>query len=650
MKDKMDLLKDHDEGVHIYENTKKLVAAFAAGFILSGSFPVSAAEADRMTEDIITEQNSIKVHAGVIMDDASPSEMITVSGNKAKPAMENEAGFPIPDEAPPFHARIEFRMGYTVIGTFTEFTPDIIRIQTLCSPDGVNWQTSSRGDWNLFNLGTDDEDKLKGLQNQPCLFSGDEPLKSYIEGEIDRFYLKLRITKKNGLSYETQSAVIERGGIQLIPEGTERRACFSSSIAVREPSAAFPYRYLKYGRYQLTICADTTAEDISALLPDTLPVEVQLDHEPDFIALGVVDCPVTWKPLTLPRLSAGESITIPDAAEEILVPSGTLVSTPIGIFQLDEPLSLNSLPSTDEVRLVLNVIPEDRTPAGVLKGDPDGLKISLHQKPTGAVSIQAYVLTEGDTKWTELSGLSLLKEMNAQPSTENSGYALVLRNDQEPYRSYLEAQKAGTTPTPFFIGLKIEGGIYDDRQLILAWPDIYDELPDLPKVGGAEGNEGNAGANNKDDSTESGQRPNLAQIPDDHQEEQQKAPAPEDRGQKEQTLQITVPDDSSQNKQTPPAHEPDTNGISVANQEDILKFASLVMQFASDIKEAENIPALSDVKISPEHTAESNNRISLLPVITVIAAGGCIGTVVCKLKGHSPLHWIVRKLQNIMHQ
>lgn len=658
---------------------QKIMAIFAAAFILSVSFPVSAMETDQTPEETTT----------------------TISGNIAMP--EDGTDFPVPDEAPPFHARIEMRMGYTVIGTFTDFTPDITLVQPLYSLDGVNWQASVRNhNWNLFDLGTDDEYRIHGLQNQTCLFNADEPLKSYIEGEIDRFYLKLRITKQNGLSYDTQPATIERGGLQPLPEGTERRAWFSSDIAVQESVPSSPYRYRQYGKYQITVSADATAEEIAALLPDTLPVEVQLANRSDFLAIGIVDCPVTWKPLSLPRLSAGESITITDAAEEILVPEGTLVSTPVGTFQLDAPLSLDTPPSTDEVSLVLNVCPEDGNPTGVLKRDIDGLKIALRQRPTGAASIQAYVLTEGESEWTKLSGLPLLKEMNAQPSTESSGFALVLRNDQNPYQSYLATLKEGTSPTPFYIGLEIEGGIYDGRQLILAWPDTYEQLPDLPKFNGAEGNEGNAGAGNKGDSTESGQRPNLPQTPDDNQEEQQPNPPAEpddnqeelhpdppaepDDNQQEQPQNPTSntdndlgeqqnltpgadnnhdnhgeqqqnmapgPNNSHQEQQRSPApdansnhgeqrqsmpsdnsgQEPQTPPASTSNAADApvaSQMSGLISAPAADRKEEKIVPALSDVETSIEHTTENDSRIPLLPAIAVIAAGGCIGAAIRK--------------------
>lgn len=540
-------------------------AIFAAAFILSAGLPVSAAETT------------------------------TVSGN------EIETVFPVPDQAPPFHARIELRMGYTVIGTFTDLTPDIVQIQPLYSWDGENWQDSTR-DWNLFGLATADEYKLKGLQKQPCLFHSDEPLKSYIAGEIDRFYLKLRITKENGLSYETQFAVIQHDGLQPIPEGAERRACFSSAIAVYESDPAVPYGYRKYGRYQLTVSANATAQDISSLLPDTLPVEVQIDHGSDFIAIGIIDCPVTWKPLSLPPLSPGESITISDAAEDILVPNGTLVSTPIGTFQLDQPLSLDMPPSTDEISLVLNINSEDKN------------------------------LTE---------------------------------------------------------------------------TDIYQQLPNLPGIHGAEGNEINAGADNQGDSTESGQRPNLPQEPDLHQEgpqpttpppsddnqeeEQQAAPStPKDNHQQQTTA--PTPDTDSQEQSPSPVPASDSNlqeeqqaaptadnsgqklppsptpapkaapatpgtqntpstGNSVSDPPSapqgnppISAQSSSLAQKATDTADA------SAAKANLAQTPEGGSRIPLLPVIAIVAAGTCIGAAACNAKGCGLFRRIAAKIRKILHK
>lgn len=654
-------------------NTRRILAAIlAAAFILSDNFTVYAANADQMQEEIITEQESAGTDDKEITDGISLSETSTISGNGTESEEEPyETDFPIPDEAPAFQAHIEFRQGYTVIGTFTDFTPDIILILPLYSLDGETWETSSTNDWNLDNLNTDNEYLIKAGQNQPCLLSTDEPLKSYIAGEIDRFYLKLRITRASGLSYETQSAVIERGGLQSIPEGTERRASFASAIAASEPDPAAPRRSRKYGRYQLTIPVDATVEEVSALLPDTLPVEVQFDHGSDFIAIGVVDCPVTWKPLSLPQLSPGESITIPDAAEEILVPGGTLVSTPLGTFQLDEPLSLNTPPSTDEVRLVLNVSPEDRNPTGVLRAGRNGLEAAFHRSLTGAVSVQTYVLKEGESEWTKLSDISLSGE-SSQPTAANSSYMLVLYNDQEPYCSYLAAVKAKETPIPFFIGLKIEGGIYDGKQLILAWPDIYEQLPDLPEVGGVSGNEGNAGADNKGDSTESGQRPNLPQSSNDNQKKQQpsstytseaasatlenqSAPA---AGRLKQSDSVNQKSEGSESGQPPehPQTKPDSfdtfsdRTSAPSNQEANLKYASFALPAVPDIHNEESTMILPSSEAVIEYSTNGNSHVPLLPLTASVLAVICIIAAVCKATGYSPIHRIAGKIGNILHK
>ena len=435
---------------------------------------------------------------------------------------EDGEDYPVPVEPPGFYVRVQRQpSGYVVKGTFTDITPDITQIYPVYSLDGDNWQrVDDEYEWDLDLLGTDDKIELFDLQNQWLGFDEmREPLISYIAGEIDRIYIKLHITKKNGCSYESRIAVIERI-IQPLPEEMKCIAFFSAGVVVREPIPDTPSRSREYGRYQLTVSEDATAEEISALLPETLPVRVEIMSGRSIpYASVVVDCPVTWKKLSFPSLSAGDSITISDAAEKIQIPAGTQLKTPLGTFELDTPLSVKAASNSycdylNEVELVLNVSQENADPQGVLKEDRDGLKIALYKKATGAVSIKAYVLTEGESQWTEIPGLSLLKELSMQPSTTNSGYALVLRNDQEPYRSYREN-------APFFVGLKFEGGIYDGRQLVLAWPDVYDQLPDLPKVGGAGGNEGNAGADNKDDSTESGQRPNLPQTSDEEQENKQ---------------------------------------------------------------------------------------------------------------------------------
>ncbi len=417
----------------------------------------------------------------------------------------------LPAEAPMFSACIEYSpQGYIVKGTFTEFPPDIYSAEVLYSLDGETYEISGE-EWHITNWSAGpwtewDEESLGKFQNQTCLHSNTEPLKSYLAGTLNRFYVKLRLTRENGITYDTQAALIDRGNLRPFPEEMTPIAAFAPSICVR---TFRPFSY--YGRYEITVCEDSTPEEIFSFLPDTLPVKINLQKENNHVADGIVDCPVTWKPLADLTLTSGESVTIMDAAEEIVVPEGTILNTPLGDFQLNDSLGIDQYGMNDEVRLVLNVVAKDSSPTGVLSCDFGGLSMAFHQKPTGAASIRAYTLAEGETKWTELFNLPLLAAVNAQPSTSSSGYTYVLDNTHALYKSYMAACSEGREPAPFFIGLKIEGGVYDGQELILPWPNTYDLPLELPKLDGSGGNEDNAGADNKGDATEEGQRPNLPQ-------------------------------------------------------------------------------------------------------------------------------------------
>lgn len=489
----------------ILQRTVIIPAVFV---MIAGCFSVSSVKAEVLPA---TNVSSIKAE--------TPPQDMTVSGN-----------IPDPDAAPPdrsfrkemvsdispfsekstFSAHIEYSPeGYIVKGTFEEFPPDLNQVLLLYSLDGKNWQVCDES-WTLPSAEAADGSTSKKLLDHTCLHSNTEPFKSYLAQNLDRFYLKLHYTGKDGNTWESREAVIDRGGPQPLPDDFTPAAKFASSLLISERN---PIGY--YGRYQLTVREDSLPEKIASWLPDTLPVEIQLQQGGLFVTGCVIDCPVTWKPLSLPALTAGDSVTIYNAAEKIEIPAGTLLHTPTGVYRLDKPLHIDQFPLTDEVRLVLNVIDKESSPEGVLSIDNYGLTMSFHKKPTGATAIHVYLLTEGETEWTELADHSLSEAVNAQPITPNSGYALVLPDTAKPFQSYMAAQAAGTAPTPFYIGLKIEGGVYHGRELILPWPGTYDsDLLSLPNLSGSGGNPGNAGSDNKDDSTAEGQRPELPQSPE----------------------------------------------------------------------------------------------------------------------------------------
>lgn len=428
---------------------------------------------------------------------------LSASAAVSLPTGEAELSAPVTDnEVPPFSAYIGFSgQGYAVFGNMT-FPDGTCRVQNLYSLDGENYEVY---DWE-WQIPVVSGCAIK--TPQVCLKANNEPLKSYLAGTLDRFYLKLHITKDDGTTYESEAAVIERNRApQPVPDDLALGAKFDSSMRVFDRN-----KHRFYNKYQLTVKEHATVDEIASYLPETLPVQVQVGD-----GICVVDCPVTWKTFTVTELTPGKSVIIADAAEPVSVPAGTLLDTPIGVFQLDEPLLLgDGQVGANEVQLTLNVISADEKPTGSLAVDRGAIKIALTWKPTGATAIRAYTLTEGETEWVEIQEQPLEKTLNAQLSTPNGG-ATILDADAELIRSYLEAVAAGNTPTPFLVGIKIEGGVYDGKQLVLPWPKAYgNDLPYLPEItGGSGGNEGNAGSGNKDDSTDEGQRPNLPQQPED---------------------------------------------------------------------------------------------------------------------------------------
>lgn len=403
------------------------------------------------------------------------------------------------EESPAFEAQVTWSggNGYIVMGTFTKFTAGITNIQPMYSLDGQSYLPCEDIDWEL-QYNPKDAGELQKLQNQICLFSNMEPLKSYLDGTLDRFYLKLCITNENGINYETQAAVIDRGTVQPLPEEISAGLMFSSSMLVRKTD---PFRFC--GRYQITVSENSSPEEIASYLPDTVPVTVALQKDNRQFTECIIDCPVTWKPVGFASLTPGENVTIEDAAEPVIVPAGTQLRTPLGTFCLDEALDFSEPYVSDEIDLVLNVVEGDTAPSGALSAERDGLELAFDLKPTGASAIWVYTCTAYDTEWPQLPGSFPLDAIADQPSTENSGYAVILDNDTEPYRSYL-AQKETGDPAPFFVGVKIEGGVYDGKALILPWPANYDLPLGLPKPGGSGGNENNAGSGDKNDSTDEG--------------------------------------------------------------------------------------------------------------------------------------------------
>ena len=427
--------------------------------------------------------------------------------------------YPPPEFPPPFTAELRYVYGgYQVEGHFEQFPPDVVNIRSQYSLDGMRYHTVDAefpNDWDLSNLGTSDEHLRFYLENQVCVTYDDEPLKSYVAGKLDRFYIRLEITTETDV-YQTQAAVFDRTAAQPFPEAVILRAAFPYTMRPLD-EIGNPLN-VAYGQYQVTVRENASPEDVAALLPDTLPIEVQLYQTDtgELLTSGIARCQADWKPLAPLELAAGQALTIPNAAGVLTVPAGAEIATPLGSYHLEEPLTFTG-PDAGEVQLVLNAVGLEEAPDISLQqnnyqnaqNDIGALSLAFRQKPSGATAIRAYSFVEGDEEWTELCNLLALRDVDHNQAAALYGYVTILRPGDALFDAYLNEELPG-----FCIGLAIEGGVFDGERVILPWPGEYDPPTSIPEPGGSEGNENDAGSNGgSGDSTEGGQRPSLSRKP-----------------------------------------------------------------------------------------------------------------------------------------
>lgn len=406
--------------------------------------------------------------------------------------------------------------GYKAWGTLGTIHPDTARIRPVYSLDGDVYQAVSEDtgmDWLLDGLDAADDETLTRLRTQPCLMGNDEPLKSYIAEELDRFFLRLEITLQNGVTYDSAPALVERETSQPPSDNIVIHPVFPRTMRVWDPATSSAY-----GKYQITARETAEAGDIAALLPSTVPVELQLmDVEGSIITTEIVRADVSWKELPKLTLAAGETFVVADAAEDIIIPAGTEIRTPVGSYILPENIGFDDSFASDEIRLSIYALGSEEKPEISLRGTEFGepvadelpLSLAFTRKPSGATSIKVYSFAQGDEDWTELCELLELRDVDANQSAQLYGYMNVLQPTESPYREYLQGELSG-----FMLGLIIEGGTYNGEKVILSWLEEYDPPDRIPELSGSGGNQNNAGSGDgSGDGSDDGQRPDLPNKP-----------------------------------------------------------------------------------------------------------------------------------------
>ena len=426
--------------------------------------------------------------------------------------------YPLPENPPPFSAEILYSYGgYQVDGHFTDFPPDVVKIRPMYSLDGENYQEVNAlypNDWWLDKLGTEDERELDNLQNQMCVNYSEEPLASYVKKDLERFYVRLEITTESGV-YNTEAAVIERGLARPLPD--DMYAGLTVPFTMRPLDEYGNPEKVTYGQYQVTVSTDATTKQIYGLLPDELPVEVQLFDKTtgDMVTSGIILCEAEWKKFPSFNLAAGETVVLPDAVNALTVPYGAELTTPIGVYSLPRTLTFaDSVGDTDgTVRLMLNAVAPNEKPEISLQindwenalDDIDFLSLAFHLKPSGATSVKAYSIVEGDEEWTEIGELVSRRGVDYNQAAPIYGYISLLSPEDYPFADYLNGEIPG-----FMIAVSVKGGTFDGQKVMLPWPGDYKIIPGIKEPGGSEGNENNAGSGGGNGGSSGGQRPSVS--------------------------------------------------------------------------------------------------------------------------------------------
>ena len=433
--------------------------------------------------------------------------------NAAAPTRE---ALPPPDEPPAFTAVIEQMLdGYSLTGVFTDFTPDIKTVQPVYALDGEHYQSVAYQNGESFYLDLTkkiDSAYAGSLTRQSCARALMEPLKSYMDGVLDEFHIKLRIDTWSGVTYYTEPARISRGNSMDQPADSKALASWASYMSAKDDRFS-----PNYGKVQVTAREGMTAAQLLTLLPDTLPIEIQLTKKGSVFPIdtGVFPYSVEWTlPSELVLSASDEPLVIKGAIVPPVISAGQEVAMVNGIYRLTAGAEFDERYCTTEVRLFVNVLPQDQkanialfqTNFGFVT-NPHPLALAFHQKPSGATAIRYFYYREGMEDWEEVGELLSQTPVDAKPGHPASENYLLFMPDETPYRDWVAGEISG-----FQVGVEIEGGVFDGEKHVLSWPEAYDIPPGMPDFNGSGGNENNVGGGGTgggDSSGNGGQRPGL---------------------------------------------------------------------------------------------------------------------------------------------
>ncbi|MEG1391167.1 MAG: hypothetical protein RSD07_12460 [Angelakisella sp.] len=396
-----------------------------------------------------------------------------------------------PSEAPTpvFTAEITLAgQGWMVMGRLSELPLGASSVVPYGSVDGTDfvpindWEGTPR-DWAI-------EGGPNAYRKGTVVTSSEQPLSDYLSGNLNQFWVKLNISSPtyNGFS---NTVMFERNTTPVPPpEDTSLRERYAGTLRIDRPPSA---------KYHVTVREGTTPAELNELLPDTLPVEVQLFYRfTDYLGNAMTSYPVVWQLPSL--LTAGtyveQATTTP--------PADCIIHTANGTYHV-QPGSIAA-----PLNLIVTVVPPQAKAIPLLNSiDYSGIDISLDPKPTGATAIFGEYSLDGGKTWLAAGGdapKNATEDNHVERMPKNKSFTAFdyFSIKESPLKEYKEGAITG-----FLVRLRIIDGVFDGYSEVTPWPAKYQYTPPPLTSDGDDGSGGNRGDVGSDDKGNNGLRPNL---------------------------------------------------------------------------------------------------------------------------------------------
>ena len=315
---------------------------------------------------------------------------------------------------------------------------------------------------------------------------------------MDCFYFKLEITYGDGSTAFTQTKTFERAGPAPLPKEYQLASWYGPGVLDQA---------LGRGQYHFTVPSTATAAELAALLPDRVPVELQIYRQGDPTRhTALVEYAVSW-----PEQPLFDGSTDADViAASITPPKTCTVTLGTKVYEVAPPAILPE--NGAELRATFHPATAAEATQVLLSVDNNaekkGIRATFPQKPTGATAIIPEYSLDGRTGWVPLADVLPSAPLESVPPRFESYTLGILDGATPPLADYASGAIAG-----FYVRLRVEGGVLAGTTQAVAWPASYDYVPprDDSQDEGSGGNNGNIGSGNTEGNSSSngGQRPDL---------------------------------------------------------------------------------------------------------------------------------------------